>query len=319
MKKRVVVLVSLIIVGLLVEMLLVFGKPLKAHATKATDETETAILAPTSIETILVGIGAQTESETDTVEETTETEFSLEEHQAQTESDEIGSIYDRPLLKENDLLPDGMIIGHEDDTLFYRDQMTEAELYEQMETYYGSQNASFMMYGEYIDKETEPVETEAITEEVIETPETVVEEAEVQTEAYEEPYYVEEHLDPDADQRYVEESPLWLLAHIMMSEAGYCSRDERLKVGSVVLNRVHHSSFPNTMVEVLYCDNPVQYAPTICPDRFYTEPTEECWEDAQWLLDNGSILPEDVVYQATFPQGSATYEYSEWGEYFCYY
>jgi hypothetical protein len=105
----------------------------------------------------------------------------------------------------------------------------------------------------------------------------------------------------------------------MMSEAGYCDSDERLKVGSVVLNRMNHPAFPDTMVEVLYCDNPIQYAPTICPSRFYQEPTEECWADAQWLLDNGSILPGDVVYQATFPQGSAIYEYSKWGEYFCYY
>jgi spore germination cell wall hydrolase CwlJ-like protein len=168
----------------------------------------------------------------------------------------------------------------------------------------------------------ETSETQAEDTQEIETEEITVDEAESSEsseEVPEEPYYVEEHLDPETDQRYVEESPLWLLAHIMMSEAGYCDSDERLKVGSVVLNRMNHPAFPDTMVEVLYCDNPIQYAPTICPNRFYQEPTEECWVDAQWLLDNGSILPGDVVYQATFPQGSAIYEYSKWGEYFCYY
>ena len=130
---------------------------------------------------------------------------------------------------------------------------------------------------------------------------------------------LEEHLEEGADQRYIEESPLWLLAHIGNSEAGNCDFDEMVKVMSVVMNRVHHPAFPNTIVDVLYSDNPLQYAPTLTPDKFYAEPCETAWQAAQWVLDNGSIFPEDVVYQATFPQGSAVYEYSPWGEYFCYY
>jgi hypothetical protein len=269
------------------------------------------ILAPTIIET----------ETTETVQKhhETETEHSIEEF----------DVYNRPLLKENELLPEGTIIAHEDDTIYTRQQLSETELYDLAIQHYGDQ-AKYYMYDITIDNVDltpeevipETSKTQAEEPQEIETEEITVDEAESSEsseEVPEEPYYVEEHLDPETDQRYVEESPLWLLAHIMMSEAGYCDSDERLKVGSVVLNRMNHPAFPDTMVEVLYCDNPIQYAPTICPNRFYQEPTEECWADAQWLLDNGSILPGDVVYQATFPQGSAIYEYSKWGEYFCYY
>ena len=239
-------------------------------------------------------------------------------------------MYNRPLLKENELLPDGNIIGHEDDVLAVKDQMTEQELYEYTVALYGQECADFFLgtdtaYAaepETAVKTMEPLETEQQTEpqtDPVQETEIVTEAPETEEPQPETPYYVEEHLEEGADQRYIEESPLWLLAHIGNSEAGNCDFDEMVKVISVVMNRVHHPAFPNTIVEVLYADNPLQYAPTLTPDRFYAEPCETAWEAAQWVLDNGSIFPEDVVYQATFPQGSAVYEYSPWGQYFCYY
>lgn len=247
-------------------------------------------------------------------------------------------MYNRPLLKENELLPYGNIIGHEDDVLYVKEQMTEQELYESTVAMYGQEYADFFLgtdtaYAAEPEPETvettvtaEPMETEVQPEQQTEPQTDPVQETEMVTEAPETeepqpetPYYVEEHLEEGADQRYIEESPLWLLAHIGNSEAGNCDFDEMVKVISVVMNRVHHPAFPNTIVEVLYCDNPLQYAPTLTPDKFYAEPCETAWQAAQWVLDNGSIFPEDVVYQATFPQGSAVYEYSPWGEYFCYY
>ena len=241
-------------------------------------------------------------------------------------------MYNRPLLKENELLPDGNIIGHEDDVLAVKGQMTEQELYEYTVALYGQEYADFFLgtdtaYAATAEPETavktmEPLETEMQTEqqtEPVQETEIVTEAPETEEPQPETPYYVEEHLEEGADQRYIEESPLWLLAHIGNSEAGNCDFDEMVKVISVVMNRVHHPAFPNTIVEVLYADNPLQYAPTLTPDRFYAEPCETAWEAAQWVLDNGSIFPEDVVYQATFPQGSAVYEYSPWGQYFCYY
>ena len=121
----------------------------------------------------------------------------------------------------------------------------------------------------------------------------------------------------DEEQPYTDDD-FYELSHVIQAEAGYCERDMMIGVGSVVLNRVKHKDFPNTVYEVIH--SPGQYT---CIDNgmFYNEPTEEVLEVTDHLLRNGSEYPEDVVYQANFPQGSATYltlstSYSTM--YFCY-
>ena len=108
------------------------------------------------------------------------------------------------------------------------------------------------------------------------------------------------------------------LSHVIQAEAGYCEWEMMAGVGSVVLNRVEHEAFPDTVYEVIH--QPGQYS---CVDNgtFYTEPTEVAKEVADYLLRNGSDYPVEVVYQANFPQGSGTYKtlstsYSTM--YFCY-
>ena len=107
-----------------------------------------------------------------------------------------------------------------------------------------------------------------------------------------------------------------LLAHLIMGEAGDSRiSDEHLYyVGSVALNRVADDDFPNTLKEVIYQKG--QYA---CTDdgNFDKEPTDRCWEIAQELLDKGSILPDSVVYQSEFEQGSGVYK-KIGNTYFCY-
>ena len=98
-----------------------------------------------------------------------------------------------------------------------------------------------------------------------------------------------------------------LLAHLIMGEAGsdYLPDEMRIYVGSVVLNRVSHDKFPDTLEEVIYQSG--QYACT-WDGNFNKEPTDRCYEIATDLLTNGSVLPEDVVFQAQFIQGSDVYE-----------
>lgn len=70
-------------------------------------------------------------------------------------------------------------------------------------------------------------------------------------------------------------------------------------VASVVLNRVNHSSFPDTIYGVLH--QPGQYC------GFYATPTEQNVANAKYVLENGSVLPDNVVFQAQFTQGNGTH------------
>ena len=116
------------------------------------------------------------------------------------------------------------------------------------------------------------------------------------------------------------ENDLYVLSHIISAEAGNCSDEMMIAVGSVVLNRVEDDRFPNTIEEVVFQNNPIQYSPTV-NGTYYNEPTEGAVEVAQMLLEEGSQIPEDVVWQSNFPQGTETWDTmkSPWGSvmYFC--
>lgn len=107
-----------------------------------------------------------------------------------------------------------------------------------------------------------------------------------------------------------------ILAQIINTECGasYLSDELSFYVGSVVLNRVMSDRFPNTIKEVAYA--PGQYSP-VGSARWYTEPNERSYEIATELLEQGSVLPPEVVWQANFPQGKGVYIHQE-GMYFCY-
>ena len=117
------------------------------------------------------------------------------------------------------------------------------------------------------------------------------------------------------------ETDLYVLSHIISAEAGNCSEDMMLSVGSVVLNRVADDRFPDTIEEVVFQDNPVQYSPTV-NGTYWGEPTEGAVEAAKQLLTEGPVIDSSVVWQAEFPQGEGTYDKIPipWGGYmyFCY-
>lgn len=85
-------------------------------------------------------------------------------------------------------------------------------------------------------------------------------------------------------------------------------------VGSVVLNRVADDRFPNTIEQVIFQKG--QYACT-WDGNFNQEPSERAYEIASDLLNMGSVLPSQVVFQAQFEQGSGIY-IKEQNMYFCY-
>ena len=114
----------------------------------------------------------------------------------------------------------------------------------------------------------------------------------------------------------VSEEDIDLLARLLFAEAGsdWISDDTIYYVGSVVLNRVNSDLFPDTLYDVIYQAG--QYSCT-WSGGIYNEPTERCYRIAEDLLRNGSRLPEGVLFQAEFTQGSGVYVYQD-NLYFCY-
>ena len=104
------------------------------------------------------------------------------------------------------------------------------------------------------------------------------------------------------------------LSHLLCGEAEGCSRDMKVSVGSVVLNRVMDERFPDTIEEVIFQSG--QYSCT-WDGNFYREPSEETIEVATELLEKGSQIDSSVVWQAEFPQGNGVYDVIG-NMYFCY-
>lgn len=99
-----------------------------------------------------------------------------------------------------------------------------------------------------------------------------------------------------------------LLARLIYHEIGSDGHpDEQLYiVGSVVLNRIADSRFPDTLRDVVYQRG--QYAPAINGTLWTGTPTQRCYTIAADLLTNGSVIPSDVVWQSGVPQGVETWE-----------
>lgn len=156
-----------------------------------------------------------------------------------------------------------------------------------------------------------PQDTPHITIQPVEKPVDIVDNS-IEDEVVAAPTYTDEQLE--------------ILAIIIYQEAGgdKCSDDTRLKVGSVFVNRVNSPLFPDTFEEVATAER--QYGTLYWtgikwPERAAyeqeTHAVERAYTLAEQLLIEGSILPDNVIWQAEFPQGDGTYCYQD-GLYFCY-
>ena len=117
---------------------------------------------------------------------------------------------------------------------------------------------------------------------------------------------------PREEQYYID---LELLAHLIYSEVGDDGEEAMYYAGSVVLNRIRNGEYPNDLYSVVYQKG--QYEVTWNGGLYKEEPSDIAYEVAADLLEEGSILPEGVVYQAEFKQGSGTFEIIG-STYFCY-
>lgn len=110
-----------------------------------------------------------------------------------------------------------------------------------------------------------------------------------------------------------------LLAEVIYHENWHTDKEHLAAyyTGAVVMNRVKSKVWPNTVKDVLYQKNPIQYSTT---SKFFTkEIPPECYEMARDIYRNGTPdVPYDVVFQATFKQGSGDWIDPINGEHFCY-
>lgn len=121
-----------------------------------------------------------------------------------------------------------------------------------------------------------------------------------------------------SDEPVIDESELDLLSRLIFAEAGSstCSYEMKYLVGAVALNRVKSNDFPDSLIEVVYQDEPLQYA-CVKDGHINYQPTQECIQIAYELLVNGTDIPETVVFQSEFIQGSGVYKQID-NMYFCY-
>lgn len=108
-----------------------------------------------------------------------------------------------------------------------------------------------------------------------------------------------------------------LMCHIVYAEAGICPDIEQCYVANVIENRIKSSDFPDTIYDVVYAFG--QYAPVESGSINKTPSSRVCQVVSDYL--HGYIdteMPDNVVYQALFEQGSDVWKHMESGHYFCY-
>lgn len=132
-------------------------------------------------------------------------------------------------------------------------------------------------------------------------------------------YDSEQHIEVIEVGKMLDESKIYLLAKLIYGESGsdWCSDMMQLGVGSVVLNRIKSDKFPSTMEEAIFQGDGKQYACVKPGGGFWKEPSQRAIDNARLLIAEGSIFPEEVIYQANFKQGKGTY-LKEQNMYFCY-
>ena len=129
---------------------------------------------------------------------------------------------------------------------------------------------------------------------------------------------------PSTEPTYTEEE-LEALAIIIYQEAGgdACSDETRSMVGTVVMNRVADDRFPDTIQEVATQERQygrLYWTGLVWPERASNpgeaHAVQRAYDCARAILEGERALPEDVIWQAEFPQGTEIVAHQD-GLYFC--
>lgn len=114
----------------------------------------------------------------------------------------------------------------------------------------------------------------------------------------------------------VSEKKVYRLAQLMYAENGSAKDDECvLLTGIVVVKRMKSDKYPSTLEGVISQEG--QYS-TYQTGRIECEPDERCLEIAEEIFrfNLQKYYPDNLVFQAEFPQGSKTFKQFDY-EYFC--
>lgn len=117
------------------------------------------------------------------------------------------------------------------------------------------------------------------------------------------------------------QSELDYMAAIIYQEAGayYLSDYLRQCVGEVVMNRVKSDLFPNNIYSVLTQRGQygMMWKNGVNNLARGSDAVEKCYEIADKVLRGSNEVPDNVVFQAEFKQGSGVWKVID-GVYFCY-
>lgn len=97
---------------------------------------------------------------------------------------------------------------------------------------------------------------------------------------------------------YLVTSEMEMLAQLVQAEAGNQDLTGKRLVADVVLNRVESEKFPNTIEEVIFQKNPVQFGVTVDEafEKAKSEISEECFEAVRMEWERDTRLYKEVLY-----------------------
>jgi hypothetical protein len=169
----------------------------------------------------------------------------------------------------------------------------------------------------YEEQKEEPLDYVLVISEPVDVVEVPVEPEVVQV--------VAEIEAPAEPEKAYSEVDLEMLALVIYQEAGgdACSDDTRLMVGNVVLNRVADERFPDTIEEVLLQERQygrLHWTGLVWPERasqsVEAHAVQRAYDCAERVLEGERLLPDDVIWQAEFKQGTEIVAQQD-GFYFC--
>ena len=129
----------------------------------------------------------------------------------------------------------------------------------------------------------------------------------------------------DIDEQTYTDAELEALALVIYQEAGgdACSDETRIMVGNVVINRVADERFPSTIEEVLLQKQQygrLYWTGLVWPERasqsVEAHAVQRAYDCAERVLEGERLLPDDVIWQAEFVQGTEIVAHQD-GFYFC--
>ena len=97
-----------------------------------------------------------------------------------------------------------------------------------------------------------------------------------------------------------EQENLDIVARVVMGEAGACPFEHMIAVAAVVVNRVHSPLFPSSVRDVVAQQG--QYTTAYLTG--FERTNRASYEAAKIALDGTDDVPDDVVWQAEFRQGT---------------